>query len=83
MFNESLAGGYNGYFGPHECRLNWASKDRPQANKLKVANYDHSLNGLLQEVADELTRQGVLGDPQEMGVTVQTVCPAFLQIKKR
>ena len=58
---------------------NWASKDRPQANKLKVANYDHSLNGLLQEVADELTRQGVLGDPQEMGVTVQTVCPAFLQ----
>ena len=22
VFNESLLGGYNGYFGPHECRLN-------------------------------------------------------------
>ena len=83
VFDESLVGGYNGYFGPHECRLNWVSKDRPQANKLKVANYDHSLNGLMQEVADELTRQGVLGDPQEMGITVQAVCPAFLKRKKR
>ena len=40
VFDESLQGGYNGYFGPHECRLNWAVKERPPSNKLRVANYN-------------------------------------------
>ena len=83
VFDESLQGGYNGYFGPHECRLNWAGKERPPSNKLRVANYNHAFNGLLQEVMDDMTRQGVLQDPQQLGITVQSVCPVFLQRKKR
>ena len=81
VFDESLQGGYNGYYGPHECRLNWAGKERPPSNKLRVANYNHALNGLLQEVMDEMTRQGVLQDPQQLGITVQSVCLVFLQRK--
>ena len=85
VFDECLTGGYNGYFGPHECKLNWVSKDRPQANKIKVANYNHALNGLMQEVCDDLTDQNVMGIPQEMpgNVIVQSVCPSFLKRKKR
>ena len=83
VFDESLQGGYNGYFGRHECRLNWAGEERPASNKLRVANYNHALNGLLQEVMDDMTRQGVLQDPQELGISVQSVCPVFLQRKKR
>ena len=83
VFNESLDRGYNHYYGKHECRLNWAGENGPQSNKPSVVNYKHTLNGLLQEVADNLTRQGVPADPQELGISVQAVCPAFLQRKKR
>ena len=34
-------------------------------------------------MADNLTRQGVLADPQELSISLQAVCPAFLQRKKR
>ena len=69
VFNESLDGGYHHYYGRHECRLNWAGEDRPQSNKSRVVNYNHALNGLQQEVEDDLTRQGVLADPQELGIS--------------
>ena len=83
VFNESLKGGYNHHFGPYECKLNWASQARPQANKLRVVNYSHELNGLLQEVMDDLTRQEVLKDPQELNISVQSICSAFLTRKQR
>ena len=83
VFNEKLDGGYNHYYGKHECKLNWASKERPQSNKLRVANYNHDLNGLLQEVIDDLTDQKVLARPEDLGITVQSCCPAFLKRKNR
>ena len=84
VFDESLKEGYNGYYGKYECKLNWASEERPKANKLRVVNYDHALNGLLQEVMDELTHQKVLQDPQQLDdVQVQTICTTFLKRKKR
>ena len=63
VFDESLEGGYNGYFGQFECRLNWASEQRPPCTKLRAVNYSHSNNALLQEVMDDLTRQGVVAQP--------------------
>ena len=84
VFDEDLTDGYNGYFGKFECKLNWASEERPKANKLRVVNYDHTTNGLLQAVMDDLTQVSVLKDPQEMkNVEVQTICPIFLKRKRR
>ena len=82
-FNKDLTDGYNGYFGKRECQLNWSSKEMPIANKVRVANYDHNLKGLMQEMCDKLTEQGVLTIPQEQGVRVQAVCPSFLERKQR
>ena len=83
VFNKDLRGGYNGYYGKHFCTLNWAGSERPAASKVKMPCYDHQLKGLQQEVMDELTRQGVLLIPQQHDITVQSVCPSFLQRKQR
>ena len=48
-----------------------------------MVNYNHNQNSLLQEVMDDLTDQGVLKDPQELGISVQSICPAFLTRKRR
>ena len=63
VFSGDLSEGYNGYFGPHVCRLNWSTPQRPEAKKFPIANYDHELRGLQQEICDELTDQGVLKIP--------------------
>ena len=83
VFDKDLSHGYNGFYGNHKCSLNWASKERPQATKVKVPSYDHNLKGLQQEVMDDLTSQGVLLIPQDHGIKVQSVCPSFLQRKQR
>ena len=71
------------FYGKHECDLNWASSERPAATKVKIPSYDHQLKGLQQELMDDLTRQGVLLIPQEHDITVQSVCPSFIQRKQR
>ena len=83
VFNESLIGGYNGYYGPYECKLNWASQERPSSAKLRVVNYNHDQNGLLQEVMDHLTDQRVLADPQVLNIPVHSICPVFLRRKRK
>ena len=85
VFDESLKGGYNHHFGHHQCKLNWAGQARPPTNKLRAVNYSHDLNGLLQEVMDDLTRQGVLRDPQDpdLNISVQSICSSFLHRKQR
>ena len=47
VFSKDLSGGYNGYYGPHVCRLNWISSQRPEARKIPIANYDFELKGVL------------------------------------
>ena len=83
VFDENLEGGYNHYFGHHECKLNWASDARPSSNKHRAVNYSHSLNGLLQEVCDDLTNQKVMHRPQDIGCNVQCILPIFLHRKQR
>ena len=83
VFDKDLSNGYNGFYGHHECYLNWASEERPPASKVKIPSYDHSLKGLQQELMDELTRQNVLLVPQDHGINVQAVCPSFLQRKQK
>ena len=83
VFNEDLNNGYNMNFGKHVCSLNWANDTRPQANKISNINYDHDTKVLLQQVCDEFTSAGVLGVPQEFGIQVQHVSPAFLVRKQR
>ena len=83
VFDKDLTNGYNDFYGRHRCELNWASKERPQASKVKVPNYHHDLQGLQQELMDDLTDQNVLLIPQEHNILVQTVCPSFLQRKQR
>ena len=83
VFSKDLSGGYNGFFGHHECKLNWATAQRPEARKIPIANYNHSLKGIMQEICDDLTEQGVLKIPQDHNVMVQSVCPSFLRRKRR
>ena len=83
MFDKNLKTGYNGYFGKHECTLNWATSERPIASKVRVPSYNHELKSLQQELMDELTDQGVLLVPQDHNITVQAVCPSFIQRKQR
>ena len=85
VFDESLKGGYNGYYGPFECRLNWASEQRPPCTKLRAVNYSHALMALQQELMDDLTREGVLRDPQDedMNISVQSICPTFISRKRK
>ena len=83
VFNESLKDGYNGAFGPFVCSLNWTGDARPQATKVRMVNYDHELKGLMQQVMDDLTEDGVLADPQQLQIPVQAVCSTFLRRKKK
>ena len=83
VFDKDLTMGYNGVFGKHECRLNWATRERPPADKVRVPNYNHCLKSLQQELMDELTNQNVLLIPQEHEIQVQSVCPSFVQRKQR
>ena len=55
----------------------------PDARKVPVANYDHDLKGIMQELCDHLTNQNVLKIPQEHNMFVHSVCPSFLQRKRR
>ena len=43
VFSKDLTGGYNGFYGHHECKLNWATAQRPEARKIPIANYNHGL----------------------------------------
>lgn len=83
VFSKDLTAGYNGHFGPHKCQLNWASDQMPEARKIPIANYNHKLKSVMQEVCDELTTQGVMKIPQEHSIKVQSVCPSFLRRKRR
>jgi hypothetical protein len=83
VFDNNLTQGYNGAFGPHTCKLNWASDKRPTADQVRMVSYSHELKQLHQMVCDELTHQNVLGIPQEHNVNVQFVCPSFLRRKPR
>ena len=83
VFGRDLTQEYNGAFGPHVCKLNWAGDTRPQANQVRMVSYSHDLKQLHQAVCDELTQQGVLGIPQNYDVNIQFVCPSFLRRKPR
>lgn len=82
VFSNNLTEGYNGYFGKHICRLSWASSQWPLAHKIPIANYDHDLKGIQQEICNEFTAQGVLKILQKHNITVQSVCPSFLRRKR-
>ena len=60
VFDDDLSGCYNGFYGKHLCRLNWATSERPSAAKVRVPNYNHDMKALQQELMDELTDQDVL-----------------------
>ena len=83
IFNKDLSDGYNGYFGCHICKLNWLSLHRPQAKKVPIANYDHDMKGIMQEICNKLTQQVLLKIPQDHNICVQSVCPSFLKKKRR
>ena len=83
VFDKDLKIGYNQASGQHHCKLNWASKERPISRKVSCANYNSSLNHLLQDVCDQLTEKGVLGIPQQDNVIIQHVSPCFLRKKQR
>jgi len=83
VFNNDLSKGYNHNSGKHFCRLNWANEQRPSSKKVLCPAYNSQLNGLLQELCDELTHQNVLGIPQEDNIIVQCVAPCFLRKKQK
>ena len=83
VFDKDLTKGYNHFYGQHKCHLNWATAERPSASKVRVPCYDHDLKVLQQELMDDLTEQNVLLVPQDHNIKVESVCPSFIQRKKR
>lgn len=83
VFNKDLSNGYNHQSGKHYCKLNWATATRPSSKKVICPSYNRDLNVLLQEVCDDLTKQNVLGIPQEDNIIVQCVSPCFLRRKQK
>ena len=83
VFNKDLSNGYNRYYGRHLYSLNWTSMQRPTARKIPIAGYSHELKGVMQEICDDLTDQGVLKVPQQHNIIVQSVCPSFLRRKRK
>ena len=83
VFNKDLSNGYNGYFCRHLCNLNWTSQQRPTARKIPITGYSHDLKGVMQEICDKLTNQGVLKIPQQHNIIVQSLCPSFLRRKRK
>ena len=83
VFNKDLSNGYNRYYGRHLCNLNWTLQQRPTARKVPIVSYSHDLKGVMQEICDKLTDQGVLKVPQHHNIIVQSVCPSFLRRKRK
>ena len=83
VFDKDLTLGYNQASGPHYCKLNWASEERPISRKVACANYNTDLNHLLQDVCDHLTDNGVLGVPQNDNIIIQHASPCFLRKKQK
>ena len=64
VFDQDLTNGYNQYSGPHYCKLQFATAERPSSKKATCVQYNSQMNTLLQRVCDELTDSNVLGVPQ-------------------
>ena len=79
IFDKDLTTGYNGFYGKHHCRLNWATNERPTADKVRVPRYNHALKALQQELMDDLTDQNVLLIPQDHNIKVQSVQSAEIK----
>ena len=83
VFNQDLQEGYNQASGPHYCKLKFANDERPSSRKVSCVQYNSQMNGLLQQVCDELTEANVLGIPQHENVEVNHVMPIFLRKKQK
>ena len=83
VFDQDLAKGYNHNAGPHFCKLKFANDEKPSSRKVSCVQYNSQMNGLLQQVCDELTEANVLGIPQHENVDVQHVMPIFLRKKQK
>ena len=83
VFDQDLRQGYNQYSGPHFCKLQFATAERPSSKKATCVQYNSQMNTLLQRVCDELTEAEVLGIPQHNNIEVQHVMPCFLRRKQK
>ena len=83
VFDQNLRKGYNHNAGPHFCKLKFANDEKPSSRKVSCVQYNSQMNGLLQQVCDELTEANVLGIPQHENVEVQHVMPIFLRKKQK
>ena len=72
---------YNGKSGPCYVEVNMGSTLPPQHKGRTPGFYGRGKLNELQEALDDLTDRGVLGRPQELGVSVENVCTSFL-VKK-
>ena len=76
VFEPSI-GRYNGYSGKLKARILFGST-APPAKKLHAPTYSNQNLQLLQEKFDMLEAEGVLGRPEDHGVTVEHVSASFL-----
>ena len=56
---------------------------RPTDRKIPIAGYSHELKGVMQEICDILTDQGVMKIPQQNNIITQSVYPSFLRQKSK
>ena len=74
-------GRFNGFPSYVDNRLNFSR--RPSANdKVHVPRYSGQFQEILAERMDELEEQGILCNPEVLGITVQHVSPSFVVPKE-
>ena len=78
VFDPSTTPGYNNAAGPCEAVVNMGPVQPPQ-RKGRVLQYSRQKLHELQNKFDELQSLGVVSHPEETGITVQYINPAFLR----
>ena len=81
VFDDDLSNGYNNASGKCFADFNFADNTRPPGNKGYYPSYTYKENLVIQAIADSYEDQGVLVNPEELGISVKHISPLLLVLK--
>ena len=83
VFDGDLTGGYNNASGPCQADFNFADGTKPAPNKGYFPRYSHLESLQLQAICDHMEDQGVMADPETLGIPVLHTSPLLLVVKPK
>ena len=82
-FDCDLKGGYNQSMGKYIASFSFKDNSKPPPLKVWVSQYNRACAELLKAKCDQLESQGVLADPEVLGIDIKHVSPTLIQQKGR